>query len=150
MTTLMCGWSKLYQNKSNQNICLLLSKVDNIQKQCFSLNPAFSVSLLVCEFNPPRQTWYQNFIGTYRSLTDSEHHKPFLHNKILSFSRASNACLHATSIRPTRPLVYIIGDCTTGLLAGNSNIEKKGKLHSLSSGRVEMYHCAACHPFTLH
>ena len=28
----------------------------------------FSISLLVCEFNPHRQTWYQKFIGTYPPL----------------------------------------------------------------------------------
>ena len=93
MTILMCGWSKLLQNKSNSNVYLLFSKVDNIQKPCLSLKSGFLVSLLVCEFNPPRQTWYQKFIGTYSSLTDSKHHKPFLHNKILSFSGAWNAYL---------------------------------------------------------
>ena len=28
----------------------------------------FSISLLVCEFNPHRQTWYQKFKGTYSPL----------------------------------------------------------------------------------
>ena len=28
----------------------------------------FSISLLVCEFNPHAQTWYQKFIGTYPPL----------------------------------------------------------------------------------
>ena len=28
----------------------------------------FSISLLVCGFNPHRQTWYQKFIGTYPPL----------------------------------------------------------------------------------
>ena len=28
----------------------------------------FSISSLVCEFNPHRQTWYQKFVGTYPPL----------------------------------------------------------------------------------
>ena len=31
-------------------------------------SPASSVSLLVCEFNPRRQTWYKKFIGNIRPL----------------------------------------------------------------------------------
>ena len=30
--------------------------------------PLFSISLLVCEFKPYRQTWYQKFVGTYPPL----------------------------------------------------------------------------------
>ena len=41
VTALVCGWSKLNQNRSNQNECLLLSKVDNIQKPCLSLKSSF-------------------------------------------------------------------------------------------------------------
>ena len=60
-------------------------KIDYIQKPSLSLKSAFSVSLLVCEFNPPRQTWCQKFIGTYPSLTDSKHNKPFLHKKYFPY-----------------------------------------------------------------
>ena len=31
-------------------------------------SPAFSIGLLVREFNNPRQTWYQKCIGTYPPL----------------------------------------------------------------------------------
>ena len=42
----------------------------------------FPISLLVCEFNPHRQTWYQTFMGTYpplatvaqKHIIDSEAH----------------------------------------------------------------------------
>ena len=34
----------------------------------------FSVRLLVCEFKPCRQTWYQKFIGTYLLLRNTAHH----------------------------------------------------------------------------
>ena len=30
----------------------------------------FSITLLICEFNPHRQTWYQKFIRTYSPLND--------------------------------------------------------------------------------
>ena len=41
---------------------LLISKVDDIQKL------AFSISLLVCQFYPHGQTWYQKRTGTYPPL----------------------------------------------------------------------------------
>ena len=40
---------------------LLISKVDNVQKPCLSLSPAFSIILSVCEF-------YQKFILTHLPL----------------------------------------------------------------------------------
>ena len=48
----------------------LISKVDNIQKPCLNCpkSPAFSINLLVCEFYPHGQTWYQKFIGPYPTL----------------------------------------------------------------------------------
>ena len=49
---------------------LLISKVDNIQKPCLSQSPALSIILLVCEFYPHGQTWYQKFIRTYPPLKD--------------------------------------------------------------------------------
>ena len=49
------------QNKSNLYGCLLLSKVDNIQKLFVPEGrlALFRIRLLVCEFNPHRQTSYQ-------------------------------------------------------------------------------------------
>ena len=47
---------------------LLISKIGNIQKACLSLKSGFSIILLVCEFHPHGQTWYQKFIGTYLPL----------------------------------------------------------------------------------
>ena len=41
MTTLMCGWSKLRWKKSNWYGCLLLSKIENIQKPCLYLKSGF-------------------------------------------------------------------------------------------------------------
>ena len=47
---------------------LFISEVDNIQNHVCLLSPAFSINLLVCEFYPQGQTWYQKFIGTYPPL----------------------------------------------------------------------------------
>ena len=48
---------------------LLISKVDNIQKPYLSLKSGFfHYFILVCEFYPHRQTWYQKFIRTYPPL----------------------------------------------------------------------------------
>ena len=55
--------------KTNQmKGCLLLLKVESTQKPCLSKRPSISMNLLVCEFNPHRQTWYQKFIRTYLRL----------------------------------------------------------------------------------
>ena len=57
------------KNKLNEYGCLLLSKVDNMHKPRLSLKSCFfSISLLVCEFNPHRQTCYQTSSGTYPPL----------------------------------------------------------------------------------
>ena len=59
MTALICGESKLRSNKSNG--CLLLLKVDNIQKSCLSLKSGFFplaywfVNLTLTD----KQTWYE-------------------------------------------------------------------------------------------
>ena len=47
---------------------LLISEVDGIRNHCLSLKSGFSINLLVCEFYPQGQTWYQKFIGTYPPL----------------------------------------------------------------------------------
>ena len=47
---------------------LLLSKVNHTQKSHLSIKSDFSISLLVCEFNPYRQIWLQKFTGTYPLL----------------------------------------------------------------------------------
>ena len=38
----------------------------------------FSISLLVCEFNPHRQTWYQKFTGTYPPLIETDKKNLFI------------------------------------------------------------------------
>ena len=59
---------------------LLIPEVDNVQRPCLSLKSGFSISLLVCEFYPHRQTWYQKCAGTYPLLPGLGHSakKPFV------------------------------------------------------------------------
>ena len=80
---------KITSKQINPNVCLLLSKVNNIQKPCLSLKSGFFSYYWFANLLLPDKG-DQEFIGTYPSLSDSKHHKTFLHNKILSVSRASN------------------------------------------------------------
>ena len=49
---------------------LLISKLGNIHRETMFVPKVwlFSIILLVCEFYPHRQTWYQKLLGTYLPL----------------------------------------------------------------------------------
>ena len=49
---------------------LLISKLGNIHTETMFVPNVwlFSIILLLCEFYPHRQTWYQKFLGTYLPL----------------------------------------------------------------------------------
>ena len=63
VTTLIDMWMTKLTIKANEIDIdvLLISKVDNIQKPCLSLKSGFFIYLLVCEFYPHGQIWYQKY-----------------------------------------------------------------------------------------
>ena len=61
-------------NQIDMDVCIFQKYITSTNHVCpFSL--AFPISLLVYEFNPLRQTWYQKFLGTYLSLVTKRKHQ---------------------------------------------------------------------------
>ena len=54
-------------NEIDMDVCFFQKNITYKKHVCpYCL--AFFLSLLVCKFKPYRQTWYQNFMGTYPPL----------------------------------------------------------------------------------
>ena len=56
---------------------LLISKVGNTKSMFVPKVRLFSIILLVCEFHPHRQTWYQKFLGLIRPWYEQCSHVEF-------------------------------------------------------------------------
>ena len=70
VTTLRSGLSKLLSKQIkyiDNDVCFFQRKITYANHVC-PQRTAFSISLLVCEFNSHRQTLHQKFIGTYPPL----------------------------------------------------------------------------------